>query len=166
MVAPKKSIDAPFTLADAEARLVQDREELRHRVRRLQLVVGVINGAGFTAVGAKVLEALAASADGGAPVVALIFPSAVLFFWGMVAIGLSIGLDVISAHLLVNKGQALRNSIAAGKTGTLKVTPLTIKDALHFYGLEAVSALFFIGGVAYPLIVLMRRYVRDGGFTW
>ncbi len=84
----------------------------------------------------------------------------------MVAIGLSIGLDVISAHLLVNKGQALRNSIAAGKTGTLKVTPLTIKDALHFYGLEAVSALFFIGGVAYPLIVLMRRYVRDGGFTW
>lgn len=164
----KQIVDrSPLSLADADVLLNDYREALRHRSRQFQLIVGVANGAGFAAVAAKIVDAVAQDATPGAKLaVAMIFPSAGLFVAGMAAVGISAFLDVISADLLVLRTQRVRNKVASGKTATIGVRDKTWIDITGAYGLEAFAGLLFLAGVGYPLLVLAIRYFADGGFTW
>lgn len=157
---------APITLAEADKILDDYRETLRHRTRQFQLIVGLANGAGFAAVSAKVLDALALPATQGAPVVAMIFPSAALFALGLANVGVSACADVVSAEHLVRRGQSVRNHLANGGTAAIRISDVDVGAPLRWHMLEVLGGVFFMAGISYPLLVLALRYVTAGGFTW
>ncbi len=166
MTVSREDAKAPVTLSEVEGIVVESGEDLRHRSRQLQLAVGVANGAGFTAVAAKILELLAGTASAGAPIVSIIFPSAVLFAMGMAAIGLSAFLDVVSAVLRLQHVQRVRIAVAAGVKANKTIAKWTLVQAMKIYGLEGLAGLLFIAGATYPLVVLATRYWAAPGFTW
>lgn len=166
MTVSREDAKVPVTLSEVEGIVVESGEELRHRSRQLQLAVGVANGAGFTAVAAKILDLLAGSASAGASIVSIIFPSAVLFAMGMAVIGLSAFLDVILAALRLQHVHRVRIAVEGGVKAKKTVAKWTIVEAAKIYGLEGLAGLLFMAGATYPLMVLAARYSAAPGFTW
>lgn len=146
--------------------------DYRHRVERaytLQnrwlLWLAVANAGALTALASKQLEALSkAGNDEAYAAFALIHPSMWFFFFGIIAAAVAALQELFNN---MNEAKSLHNSlrIMQNQPGSVSYQPFNF-PTLRQWLPEIMSAACFLGGLAYPLIVLAVRYFKAGHFSW
>lgn len=128
---------------------------------RWMLSLSVGNGGALLAMAAHLL-----SKDASEHTIALLMPSAWLFLGGLVSAGL------LPALAAARAGRQQRTWIAEEMVLELKAPVGNAKsnnrwiDVLFWTetSLEWVSAVAFVSGLAYPLVVMSNRYLQTGYF--
>ncbi|WP_292084237.1 MULTISPECIES: hypothetical protein [unclassified Brevundimonas] len=134
--------------------------------RRWQLIVGVGNGAGFTAVGARITEVLSGPVTAQSKaIIALLFPSAILFGMGLIVVGVSTLLNVARAEATLSALHSVRYAMIDGDLHEAWPEPFSPKEFIDRWFLELISAIAFVAGIAAPLLQLSLVFIRDGHFS-
>jgi hypothetical protein len=126
--------------------------------QRWVLWLAIGNGAALAAIGAKLVETRSEA------LAALLMPSCWLFLVGLVAAGSVAPITLKRHQLSVQKWREW--TVAFRKGQPLQSPAATIKADERLRGrevcLEWIAAASFVGGVAYPLIVMCHRYLTSG----
>ncbi len=124
----------------------------------LGLAVG--NGGALAALAAKCLN------DLSQPVVGLVFPSMILFAVGLGLAGSTPALDILQLDRQADRVvQSIADLESDPKAQMEEFYDVGLWSELDRWKVELASAAAFGLGVAYPLFVLLGRYLRHGNFA-
>lgn len=130
--------------------------------------LAVANAAGLTAVGARIFDVLAGGNSKSVQegVIALALPSVWLFLIGLALAGLTFIGDQITDALDAVRLRSARKRLVDSPEAVFVMGPgaMTWKTWFEIWGMEALSALCFMGGLTYPAMVLSLRYIQQGAF--